>query len=204
MIRQPYLIQRMKQPYPSGNSILASAFTFGCGYKNGGLSDDAFKLLSEIWRYDYMGSAEFEFGALPKSFQYIAKNIDNYTTGRIDVTAMYEDWSSRAQGKTRQERKITKNAPVYYVCQKTDEQEVRVWIEKMARLDYLKKEDQFRTKEYIGLDKSITGQDSDIIGWHDIDNHYLFFTNEETFLKFAQLFRLKVYNELKIGISLEQ
>lgn len=184
MKQRPYLIQRMQKPFTTGNHLLASAFTFGCGFKNGGLSDDAFKLLSSIWRYDYMGSAEFEFGALPKSFQYIVANIKTYTTGKVDVVGMYDDWNA----KDKKDRKISKEAPVYYVCQSQDEQEVRSWIEKMAKKDFLKKEDQFHTKEYIGLDKTITKQDTDFIGWHDIDNHYLFFTSEEAFLSFSQLF----------------
>jgi hypothetical protein len=46
---------------------MAQAFSFGGGLKNGGLSEEAMEILNPIMRFDYMGSAEFEFGALPEA-----------------------------------------------------------------------------------------------------------------------------------------
>ena len=36
------------------------------------------KGIDSILAFDYMGSAEFEFGALPQSLKRIRENIDNY------------------------------------------------------------------------------------------------------------------------------
>ena len=57
MIRAPYLIQRgeIKTPLADPNSRLSFAVNF-----------------------DYMGSAEFEFGALPKSFRRIEANANDW------------------------------------------------------------------------------------------------------------------------------
>lgn len=59
MIYTPYLIQRGKIKRP--------------------LNDYRDTRLSQAVEFDYMGSAEFEFGALPKSFRAIEANIDAAT-----------------------------------------------------------------------------------------------------------------------------
>jgi hypothetical protein len=185
----PFLIQRLQKPFKlkktEGESAemmeaVANAFAFGGGLKNGGLSDEAFGLLREIWRYDYMGSAEFEFGALPKSFQYIAKNISKYVVGETKVTAICRDY--------RNDEDLTKKATVYFVCKKDDETEVCEWIKKFAN----EKKRNYRTKESVNLAANICGEKyyEETTGWHDIDNHYLFFTDREMFDKFCALFEL--------------
>jgi|WetSurMetagenome_2_1015567.scaffolds.fasta_scaffold80519_3 hypothetical protein len=41
--------------------------------------------IDSIIEYDYMGAAEFEWGALPKSLYRILKNIQQYTFCEIDI-----------------------------------------------------------------------------------------------------------------------
>lgn len=57
-LKQTYLVQRLNRP----TNGYDNPFSFGGGLKNGGLSEDAMKLLRPIFSFDYMGSAEFEFG----------------------------------------------------------------------------------------------------------------------------------------------
>lgn len=177
-MQQPYLIQRLLKPFAP--PIISELFSFGGGLKNGGLSDEAMKLLRKIWRYDYMGSAEFEFGAVPRSLREIAKNISKYKTGDIDVDGMCRDLTS---GK---ELKAT--AKIFYVCPQQDEKEVCEWIQKFA--DDRKRD--YRTKERVSLSGAIcqSKYHKDIAGWHDIDNHYLFFTDKGMFESFCALFEL--------------
>lgn len=72
MNHDSYLIQRLTKPFEF-DTAAASPFSFGGGYRNGGLSDEAMELLRGVFRFDYMGSAEFEFGAVPKTLQRIAR-----------------------------------------------------------------------------------------------------------------------------------
>jgi hypothetical protein len=65
MIKQPYLIQRVKRR----------------SYKK----YDNEKGLDYNFEMDYMGSAEFEFGSLPKSFNRIISNLDSYITTTLDL-----------------------------------------------------------------------------------------------------------------------
>jgi hypothetical protein len=69
-----YLIQRLSKPQDlSALGIKDNPFSFGGGYKNGGLSDEAMKYLRGIFSFDYMGAAEFEWGAVPEALNFIAR-----------------------------------------------------------------------------------------------------------------------------------
>ncbi|MEK6828994.1 MAG: hypothetical protein AABY15_02625 [Nanoarchaeota archaeon] len=190
MKRNPYLIQRLLKPYQikeGQNKILKdNPFTFGGGLKNGGLSDEAMNLLREVWRYDYMGSAEFEWGAVPKSLDHIAKNNKEYIAGEISVKAKADDWNDGL-------KKVTVEAPVFYVCIKQDEDQVKESIEKLSGA---KKQD-FHTKESVLLAEAICKLKyrEENAGWHDIDNHFLFFTDKEMFENFCKLFEIPIPNE---------
>ncbi|KKL26470.1 hypothetical protein LCGC14_2394990, partial [marine sediment metagenome] len=90
-MQRTYLIQRLHKPHQIGGNEdfkkLVNCFSFGGGLKDGGLSDEAMKLIIKIWRFDYMGSAEFEWGAVPESlsnvFQYCKKK--KVTIGNISL-----------------------------------------------------------------------------------------------------------------------
>ena len=181
-MKNPYLIQRLEKPFANQDPKFSdNPFAFGGGVKNGGLSDEAYNLLKGIWRYDYMGSAEFEFGALPKSLQAITKNIKKYVTGQLEVVGKFHCYKA---GKV-----IEDKATVYYFCNEEDEAYVREWIPKFA--DGVK--NTYSTKEHIGLAESICKDEyyTDKVGWHDIENHYLFFTEKEMFNKFCRLMGVK-------------
>ncbi|KKS64951.1 MAG: hypothetical protein UV32_C0003G0012 [Candidatus Collierbacteria bacterium GW2011_GWF2_42_51] len=62
------LIQRLEKPIGR-----ASPFSFGGGLKNGGLSKEAMDVLGDIFNFDYMGSSEFEWGAVPAALNFIAE-----------------------------------------------------------------------------------------------------------------------------------
>lgn len=62
-----YLVQRLNKP--TGH---ANPFSFGGGLANGGISREGMALLKGIFSFDYMGSAEFEWGAVPAALTFIA------------------------------------------------------------------------------------------------------------------------------------
>jgi hypothetical protein len=84
MRENPYLVQRLQRPYKGKEGGLIkddpNIFSFGGGFKNGGLSKQAMDIFKELFRFDYMGAAEFEFGAVPKAFQAIAQNAEKKRT----------------------------------------------------------------------------------------------------------------------------
>ena len=79
-----YLIQRLNKPQDlSALGIKDNPFSFGGGYKNGGLSDEAMKYLRGIFSFDYMGAAEFEWGAVPEALNFIARAT--LLSGRVKI-----------------------------------------------------------------------------------------------------------------------
>lgn len=189
MFRKPYLIQRLLRPYKveevqnekaSLLKRMANAFAFGGGLLNGGISNEAMEKINKIWRYDYMGAAEFEFGAVPESLDRIAKGNKNLVAGSIEVTAKAFDYSGprRKTDKTK--------GKVFYVCPAKIEADVREWIPILA--DETQK--GFFTKEGVYLAYNMLGKEyhTERVGWHDIDNDFFFFTDKKMFEGFCNLF----------------
>ena len=167
-MERSYLIQRLKAPTQHVNQ-----FSFGGGYTNGGLADDSMDLIRDIWSFDYMGSAEFEWGAVPKALNKISQNKGKYITSLFNVG-----------GKD-----------IYIIAHKD-------WIEEIEYMlvDWADGGREYRTKERVALDSAISGKyfngppiPEHLItrGWLELDNGYFFFIDEEMFLKTIKLFGIK-------------
>lgn len=162
-MKQAYLIQRLKAPATGKWADVANTFAFGGGMKNGGLSDEAMKLLSGIFSFDYMGSAEFEFGEVPKAFQKIAK-------AKL-VTGIY----TNAQ------------KPIYWLCSDQISAEIEDWIKKeIARKNG-------HTKEHVGLREALNGDEyADTKGWLELDNPFMLFIDQQMWENTCKLFGIEV------------
>ena len=197
-MKDSYLIQRLKKPFKSENKLteISNAFAFGGGYVNGGIPEDGMKLLREIFRFDYMGAAEFEFGAVPEALSLMGKNFENLIGFKMMVPFLYETWSKK--------KKLIKGIkPVYVICFKEHRADVCDRILKWAKSNYPK--DVF-TKETVNLNSSLAAEqllkeDADrysteeTVGWLELDNGYFFFTDRDMWTKTAELFDVKSEDE---------
>lgn len=74
-----WLVQRLQRARVLQDGVetplgrLGNAFAFGGGLINGGLSREAMAAFHGIFRFDYMGAAEYEFGDVPKAFAALAE-----------------------------------------------------------------------------------------------------------------------------------
>ena len=116
-------------------------------------------------RLDYMGSAEFEFGAIPSAYRIVMHDFKKYSLF-LDVM------------------RTTRDVPVNVFCRTDDKDEVINMLN-----DYLEDSDpstirKYRLKEPIKFEyHMIKWYDSVTIGrgkipnfWWDIRNHFMFFT----------------------------
>jgi hypothetical protein len=170
-MNRTWLVQRLKKPYVNPDSKLSQlgeVFSFGGGMVNGGLSNEAMSLLRPHFSFDYMGSAEFEFGAVPKSLSHIVKNRNQYTTVITEVAFETKDWKSKKELKGAK--------PILVICEKNHVEEVQTRLATFAKNTFN------NTKEMINLDRSLADceYDKDTIGWLELDNHFLFFKNIKT------------------------
>ncbi len=164
MYKQPYLIQRLEPP-----RTFINPFSFGGGLKNGGLSSEAMSILKGIFSFDYMGAAEFEWGAMPESLEQLAKKHSDYL-GYI-LTC---------------ETKEGKSGEVYLLCNSSDYKEISTWIISKAYNEYNPK---LHTKEVVGLQDVINKKSHrKTCGWLDIENHVFFFTDKEMYQNIKKLF----------------
>ena len=75
-----FLVQRLEKPYSSMNP-----YSFGVGLKDGGFKKEAATVLKDIIAFDYMGAAEFEWGAVPSTLSFISiqSKEDNLVAGKL-------------------------------------------------------------------------------------------------------------------------
>lgn len=182
-MEKTHLIQRLKKPFKKGNP-----FCFGGQTKNrGGIDKLDYELLKKIWRFDYMGSAEFEFGAIPKALNFIKENAKGYVLGKVNLPFIYEPL---LPGKN-----ISGNKDVFYICREEDEKEVTQRLALWAKNDSpyslgLKEQTEFpRSLASTSKDESY----SICYGWLELENHFMFFTDFEMFYNTVCLFT--AYNE---------
>ncbi|MFW6310834.1 MAG: hypothetical protein ACOC1K_01215 [Nanoarchaeota archaeon] len=115
---------------------------------------------NDIMLLDYMGSAEFEFGALPKSLKVFTKNFDNLKINKFKKFKNY------------------KNQMLVII---TDEESANEYF---SRFIELLKKDKLHLKEASYFNYMITGKDFSgkpiensfqlTEAWWDIDNHVMF------------------------------
>lgn len=181
-MRRSWLIQRLTKPR-GGSTIFGpdNPFAFGGGLRNGGLSDEAMGLLRGIFGFDYMGSAEFEFGAVPEALNGLAtdsKQLIGFVLS-IPLSTVPPSW-----------REKNAKAPdgakdVFVICRHDQANEVTRRIEGFATKEFSD------TKERVGLTSALrpyNDWDEDVQGWLELNNGYLFFTDQTMYEQTAALF----------------
>ena len=167
-MKRTYLIQRLCKPIGR-----PSLFSFGGGLKNGGLSDEAMSQLKGIFSFDYMGAAEFEWGAVPAALTFIAEQAQK----RMSFVPMKFCMTSG------------EHSGVYYICPKPYEAYVKTIITTL-----LEDESSLRLKEYCGLAERVKdpqGYKKENVGWLELNNGFFFFTDSEMFENTKKLFGIK-------------
>lgn len=177
-----YLIQRLKKPY--GGSVFGgkdNPFSFGGGLRNGGLSDEAMDLLRGVFSFDYMGAAEFEFGAVPNALQRIAANAHKFHafSFTFPLSKVKQGWRDKSTEPP------TGDATIYVICKIEDDKEIKARIQNNASGK------DGRLKEMTMLSNSLRPDgdwDPGVLGWLELDNGYFFFIDKEMWEKTSELF----------------
>lgn len=168
------LIQRLEMPR---TNIEPNPFNFGAG-RFGGFSYDALKDLNKILNFSYMGAAEYENGAVPKSVETL------WEWGQQNALVMS---SMKLDG-----------SEIFYICNKDMENGVKSTIRRLAH-----NKRRF-TLDYVGLDDILTGKrpkpskPRDLAGWLELDNHFMFFVDKTMFENSVKLFTINVAQKDKI------
>lgn len=185
--RSSWLIQRLERPWPAaeGHPLFGkdNPFAFGGGLRNGGgLSGEAMDLLRDVWRFDYMGAAEFEFGAVPKALQSLAAAELTGFSFELPLAEVERNWRESSK------KKPVGSVGIYVLCPSVWAQQVEERIREIARGGYRLKESTRLSGALNPADKF----DREICGWLELDNGFLFFTDAAMWEKACALFGVEV------------
>lgn len=173
-----YLVQRLTTPSPSKGPLgaLANAFSFGGGLVNGGLSKEAMALLQPIFGFDYMGSSEFEHGAVPKTLGKLAECAakNELVIAKFNVEAGYDGWrrDDPAPGQIV-------SAPVWLFCPKAALDTYRWAIKAMAADEFSKHLNLKDASRMCGSVRSTVAPPGDkpwrdnVRGWLDVSGGWM-------------------------------
>lgn len=182
------LVQRLLKPKIKPNIFHA----FGGGLLNGGFTSEAMKLLQNVFEFDYMGAAEFEFGGVPQALNSIAIRAADFVnfslTIRRDKIAPNPE-RERPLGPKKLLPPIPETtATLYILCHKQDKDWVKSFVKNLAKNPY-----PLRLKENPMLNYALdplSEYDSRYVGWLELGYGFMFFTDKEMFEKILSLFGL--------------
>jgi hypothetical protein len=193
-MNQSNLIQRLEAPWfrtlPDG-SRADNPFNFGGGLKNGGLSEDAMKLLRDIFSFDYMGAAEFEFGAVPEALQLIAQKSGKGELVAFSILPKDKDVGPIYAKRGENDKPPLAFDTIYVICGNGDEAEVerRIRLAAKGKEGYYRKPGDLSLKEPTRLASVLRGEEfAKTRGWLELDNGFFFFVDKDMYEKTAKLF----------------
>jgi hypothetical protein len=157
---------------------------FGGGMRNGGLSDEAMKMLLPIFEFDYMGSSEFEHGNIPRAL----KEMNGLAMYTLEVNLA--DIRARVALKTEKLRE-EKTAKVFIVCPKKHEKSFKERAKLVIERERgLPADAPVRLHDYFGLGNYLkvdNGLEDRVVAGLELDNGFLISADEEMAKKFFAL-----------------
>lgn len=116
------------------------------------------KGIDSLFSFDYMGSSEFEFGALSRSLKNLCLRADNLESTKVSF--------SQKKRKT-----------LWFVSDICNRVAVEMMVRQVA-------DERHRTKEYVGIEAYLNGEEErrnyqSFDAWWDIDHHWVVCCDKE-------------------------
>lgn len=158
-----WLIQRLVAP--RAREIHA----FGGGYAYGGLSEQARALTHACFDFDYMGAAEFEFGAVPEALSLIWRR-------QIASRSAYSGWTMSVDLRDP-EGAVVSTSQIYVIAPEAWREEIEARIVTWAGEGW--KSDLKEPTRLLSVlavpEKTATK------GWLELDNGFFFFVDKKMY-----------------------
>lgn len=209
-----YLLQRLNAPRentPAGDWAVKVDRTFGEGGLGLGLSEEARKLFRHVLVFDYMGSAEFEFGAIPQSLGRIAQTKDlvafEFVLKAADIKHGY--WRERtvrdlraqeiAKAKAAGKKPPRAKKPVFkdivdrtfYVLCAADQREYAEQLIKNLAKGEQRLKDSSRIESILDPDPRYASHTTPQ-GWLNLSEDFFFFVDRTMFERVCDIFQVKI------------
>lgn len=179
-MERSWLVQRLQKPAGARDN----PFSFGGGLRNGGLSDEAMGLLRGLFSFDYMGAAEFEFGAVPEALQRMAKAAGELAAFSFSITLADVEKPWRDKGPVPDG-----DATVYVLCRAEWRQDVEARIRGWASGTGEKLKESTQLASSL---RPVEEWHSRIVGWLELTNGFMFFTDRAMWEGASKLFGVEL------------
>lgn len=190
------LVQRL---IPRPDSGMLNPFAFGGGLVQGGLSKAALAALP--FRFDYMGAAEYEWGAVPECLYTMAENAADLVTSTIlfpvkDIkgwlshkmeaelkAAKDDDAKKSIYAEWAGEMATDGRAAIYVIAHKDFVSDVEADIREMVSMGYDNRER--RPRDSLGFPRAIfqakEEYKNDVCGWLALHRAFFFSVSQKMF-----------------------
>ena len=153
-LEHTWLVQRLNK------AAMPSPFAFGGG--GSGLSKEATQAFSNLFSFDYMGSAEFEFGIVGKTFKEMNDNIKDFSCDEV----------------------VVNKTPLYIIGRTEDMALIKERIKELSKRNSTVKgsrslKEPTHLDWALGLDKYSKKENCRTIGWLELNNQFIFFLDKE-------------------------
>ncbi len=191
------LMQRLTKPSPRPSpealprqglaALGGNPFSFGGGLVNGGLSKEAMDQVSALFDFDYMGAAEYEFGALPEALKEVAHaaEIDGLVAQTISIP-----WSQIAKTWDEEGIRPTGQAEVFTICRKEHTEALDMRVRQWA-----KGQMQNGVKQGVWLNRYLlqhSTREGKVVGWLEENNGLFVFLDRDVWVKTAEFFGVTI------------
>lgn len=187
-MRKTWLVQRLNPPRAGGFlGLKDNPFSFGGGLRNGGLSDEAMDLLRSIFSFDYMGSAEFEWGAVPEALQGLAADAQALVGWQFEIPLadVQRHWTDTSSAEPEG------SATIYALARKPHAAEVEKRVRAMAAKDYQLKE-ATHLPSVLRPSPDASRYVPETAGWLELNNGFAFFIDREMWVEMCDIFGVKL------------
>lgn len=160
MKEKPYLVQILQKPL--GTEPMPEKLR-GLYHREEKLSltDEESEWINLMLRWVYMGSSEYQFGAIRNGMHNLARSQP--TAHQITIQGKHSDLRTGRKGRP-------KSAIVHIFCNPENLEQVTAWIQELAQDDYGK---TIRCKETPRINSGLFDPDSSNVGWLDLENNWL-------------------------------
>lgn len=198
-MNETHLIQRLTAPTLRDGVAIMNPFSFGGG--GGRLSPQALELLLPVFSFDYMGAAEYEFGAVPEALSMIfnTAKAEKLFFSKLDIKV--KDIKERDL-IGEQNPRTWESCPVYIIGNSDDQEEISRRVRLLATDEMRcmaegrkKPHDGLGVRDSVQLDRFIAFEpthDRNPIGWLELNNGFFFSVDRTMTQKFAKLFGLLI------------
>lgn len=171
-MNRTWLIQRLTVPHPDERTT-APTNTYRDAMRAGGEAPAwAAVMRRGVFGLDYMGSAEFEFGAIAKALRAMAEAAGDFTTHTVTIPR------AEIAVQRRSRRGAPRDGTAYLLARPGHMEHAEEIVRAAARNERLDMKESTRLADAFNPERA---DEARIGGWLELDNLFWFFTDKAMF-----------------------